>query len=219
MNLTVAGRRGAMPAALLLALGLTAVGVGTAGSAHADAVPPPPASSACNPAVDSAYYDVTTAVTPVVTDFLAVNVGDGTTGQRTETLTQVNSVSTTVNNSLEISASAGPVFVKVEAKVGFSVSDTTSSTSTTTVTTTWNFTKAGYYGLYRGTRKVTGTYVKYICAQTGPATGVWMNALPGGYGTYTTFETPEIGTVVHNCAALEPAGTVRRAAQDRLGAC
>jgi hypothetical protein len=219
VNSSVARRRGAPAAALLLALGVTAVGAVTAGSASAVPLPPPPPTSTCNPAVDSAYYDVTTTVTPVVTDFLAVNVVDGTTGQRTETLSQVDSVSTTVNNSLEISASAGPVFVKVEAKVGFSVSDTTSSTSTSTVSTTWNFTKPGYYGLYRGTRRVDGTYVKYVCAQTGSTTGVWMNALKGGYGTYTTYETPEIGTVAKDCAALEPAGTVRRAAQDRLGAC
>ncbi|MFK0192874.1 hypothetical protein [Kitasatospora sp. NPDC090308] len=219
MSITAVRRRGVLPAALLLCAGLTAAGVVGAERAHADPAPPPPPTTSCDPATDSSYYSVTAVVTPVVTDFLAVNVGDGTTGQRTETLSQVSTVSTTVDKSVEISASAGPVFVKVEAKVGFSVSNTTSSTSTSTVSTTWNFAKAGYYGLYRGTRRVDGTYAKYVCAQTGPATGVWINAQRGGYGTYTTYETPEIGTVTRNCAAPEPAGTVRRAAQDRLGTC
>ncbi|MGA4837344.1 hypothetical protein [Streptomyces sp. G45] len=100
------------------------------------------------------------------------------------------------------------------------MSKTTSSTKTHQITDTWNFNRAGQYGLYRGTRKVEGEYVKYVCAQTGPTTGVWVNAIrDAAYGTFTTFETPEIGTVVRNCAALEPLGTVRRAAQDRLGKC
>lgn len=154
--------------------------------AHAD--PQPPASSSCNPAIDT-DYDVTAQVTPVVTDFLAVNITSGTTGQRTESLTQVDSVSTS-----------------------------TSSTMSTAVTNAWSFNQPGYYELYRGTRRVDGQYVKYVCAQTGSTTGIWVNAVKGGVGTYTTYENPEIGTVVRNCVP-EPAGTVRRVAQDRLGMC
>ncbi|MFC0844076.1 MULTISPECIES: hypothetical protein [Streptomyces] len=202
-------------AGILASAALTATAL-LAAPAHAD--PQPPASSSCNPAVDTVYYDVTAQVTPVVTDFLAVNITSGTTGQRTESLTQVDSVSTTVNQSQQISASFGGLFARVKMKVGFSVSTSTSSTTSTTVTNTWSFNQPGYYGLYRGTRRVDGQYVKYVCAQTGSTTGIWVNAVKGGVGTYTTYENPEIGTVVRNCVP-EPAGTVRRVAQDRLGMC
>lgn len=194
--------------------------VGGLAVAPAHAAPPPPPTGNCNPTVDTMYYDVTTKVTPVITDFLAVTIAEGTTGQRTESLTQLDSVTTTVDRETEIKASAAALFAKVEAKVRFSVSRTTSSTRTHQITNTWNFNRAGQYALYRGTRKVEGEYVKYVCAQTGPTTGVWVNAIRDAtHGTFTTFESPEIGTAVRNCAALEPLGTVRRAAQDRLGAC
>ncbi|MFI6583331.1 hypothetical protein [Embleya sp. NPDC050493] len=215
--MSISARRGAVPAVLAVVVA-TGFGGPTVGTAHADTPPRPPATSSCNPTVDSVYYDVTTRVTPVITDFLPVYIAEGTTGQRTETLTQVDSVATTVDNSEEFSASVGPVFAKVAFKVGFSVSNTKSSTRTNAITNTWNFNKTGYYGLYRGTRRVDGRFVKYICAQTGPTTGIWINAIRGGIGTYTTFETPEIGTVVKNCIP-EPVNTVRRAAQDRLGPC
>ncbi|MFD5088803.1 hypothetical protein ACFWOG_40130 [Kitasatospora sp. NPDC058406] len=145
MNRTVSLRRAAAPAALVL----TAVTVfGALGAGSASATPSRPPTASCNPNLDSVWTDVTAAqVDPVVTDFLAVNIADGTTGQRTETLTQVDSVTTQVNASTEITASTGFLFVKVSAKVGFSVQNTTSTIRTNAITSTWNFNKAGYYGL------------------------------------------------------------------------
>ncbi|MFG2915171.1 hypothetical protein ACGF0D_20095 [Kitasatospora sp. NPDC048298] len=124
-------------------------------------------------------------------------------------------MTTTVDNKTEITASANVLFGKVEAKVGFSVQKTTSSTRSTTVTNTWNFNDPGKYGVYRATRMVTGQYVKFICAETGPTTGIWVNSLPNGPGTFTTYEVPEIGSVA--CAYPEPAGTVRRIVQTLVG--
>ncbi|MFE6869574.1 hypothetical protein ACFVFS_23855 [Kitasatospora sp. NPDC057692] len=189
----------------------------TLGVGAADATPiGRPPTTTCNPATEPVWIEVTASqVDPVVTDFLAVNVANGTTGQRTESLTQVDSVTTTVNRSTEITANFALLFVKVQAKVGFSVQSTTSSTTTSQITSTWNFNNPGYYGLYRGTRRVQGSWVKYLCAETGPNTGVWINALKEGVGTFTTYETPEIGTVV--CTVPEPAATLRRVAQMRLG--
>ncbi|MFE4356908.1 MULTISPECIES: hypothetical protein [Streptomycetaceae] len=200
-------------AAATIIMTLLEIGGIGAGTAHAGARPP---TTSCNPAVDQTWLDVTSLqVDPVVTDFLAVYVAPGTTGQRTETLGRVDSVTTVVNRSTEISVSASVLFVKIEAKVGFSVQKTTSTTTSTTVSTTWNLNQPGYYGLYRGTRRVQGEYAKFVCAQTGPTTGVWINAFPdGGGGSFTTYELPEIGSV--NCAQTEPAGTLRRTAQIRL---
>ncbi|MFF7995805.1 hypothetical protein ACFZDG_39295 [Kitasatospora xanthocidica] len=191
----------------------TSFGLANTTSAAAAPLPEPP-NATCNPSTDTVWNDVlSTKVEAVVTDFSAINVAEGTTGQRSETLTRVDTVTTTVNKNTEIEASASFLFFKVSAKVGFNVQTTTSSTTTTTASNSWYFNKPGYYGLYRGTRKVTGEWVQYTCARAG-STGFWINTTPGGTGTYTTFEVPEQGTV--SCATPEPAGTVRGAARQRL---
>ncbi|MFJ7907314.1 hypothetical protein [Kitasatospora sp. NPDC096204] len=206
--------RRAMASSAALLTAFTSFGLVGATAAAAAPVPAPP-TAFCNPAVDTEWTEVLSSkVEPLVTDFLAVNVADGTTGQRTETLTRVDSVTTTVNNSTTISASAGFLFLKVSAKVGFDVQKTTSSTTTSTVSTTWYLNKPGYYGLYRGTKKVSGEWVQYTCARATGTTGFWVNTSPGGKGTYTTYDVPELGTV--SCASPEPAGTVRGAARQRL---
>ncbi|MBD0669638.1 hypothetical protein BU198_02610 [Streptomyces sp. CBMA156] len=207
-------RRAVMPVAVALSA-LVSAGVLGAGTAQATPLPKPPTTT-CNPSVEPTWVDIMSyRVDPVITDYLSLYIADGTTGQRTDSLTNTDSVSTTVNNSTEIGASLSVLFVKVEAKVGFSVMKTTSTTRTSQITTTWNFNKPGKYGIYRGTRKVQGEWVKYLCAETSPTTGVWINALSGGSGSFTTFEPPEIGTV--SCTTQEPAGTLRRAVQIRVG--
>ncbi|MFB6892241.1 hypothetical protein ACFCX4_23355 [Kitasatospora sp. NPDC056327] len=207
--------RRAVASTAVLLTAVASLGLANAtGAAAATPLAGPP-SGTCNPAVDTVWHDVlTTQVNPVVTDFSAINVTDGTTGQRTQVLTRVDTVTTTVNQNTQISASAGFLFFKVSATVGFSVQTTTSSTTTTTASTTWNLNKPGYYGLYRGTRKVSGEWVEYSCARAG-GIGFWVNTTPNGKGTYTTFEYPEEGTV--SCATPEPAGTLRHAARQRLG--
>ncbi|MFG2910320.1 hypothetical protein ACGF13_35390 [Kitasatospora sp. NPDC048286] len=200
----------AASATAAVALGLSVLGAAPA--AHADTLP-----TFCNPAVDqTAKEPFNVQVTPTVTDFLIVNVAPGTTGQHSDTLTKISSVTTTVDNRTEISASAGPLWLKVEAKVGFSVQKTTSSTTSQTVSDVWNLNDPGRYGLYRGTRVVTGQYVNRVCAQTGPTTGIWVTSSPTP-GTFTTYESPEIGSV--GCAPVQPAGTVRRAAQLLISSC
>lgn len=155
-------------------------------------------------------------VNPVLTHLMTLNIADGTTGQRTYTLTRVNSVSTTFNASVEINAEAGKLFAKVGMKVGFSVQTTKSSTDTETNTMTWNFTKPGYYGLYKGTRQVTGTFQKWICRRVFDQSGAtWLQwTKTGPIGTFTTFANMEEGTV--NCPDVYPAGTLRALAQRSL---
>ncbi|MFE2725862.1 hypothetical protein [Kitasatospora sp. NPDC059327] len=202
-------RRAALTSGLAALIAVTGLGLGAA-PAHAD-----PANPACNPNQDYLWQDIVSArVEPTVTDFLAVAIAPGTTGRYTKTLSEVDSVSTTVNNSLEVTADFKALFVKVSAKVGFSVSSTRASTRTTTVTDTVNFNSPGYYGLYRGTRKVTGEWIQFVCARSGPTTGYWIRTDPGANGTFITFDVPEQGTV--SCAWPEPAGTLRAAARSRL---
>ncbi|WP_406204494.1 hypothetical protein OH807_28925 [Kitasatospora sp. NBC_01560] len=208
--MTSRNRRAVLTSGLAALFAVTGLGLGAA-PAQAD----PPPTPVCNPDRDYLWEDIVSArVDPTVTDFVAVAITPGTTGQYTRTLTEINSVSTTVNNSVEVTAEFKALFAKVSAKVGFAVTDTKSSTRSTSVTDTVNFNSPGYYGMYRGTRKVTGEWVRYICARSGPGTGYWINITPGSPGTFTTFDVPEQGTV--SCAWPEPAGTLRAAARLRL---
>ncbi|MET9400422.1 hypothetical protein [Kitasatospora sp. NPDC002965] len=212
MTTTRKARLRTVAASAITAVAVGLLGLGTAPAAHADPLP-----TLCNPAVDHATTEpLNLQVTPLVTDFLIYNVTAGTTGQHSDTLSRVSSVTTTVDNRTEITASASALFAKVEVKIGFSVQKTTSSTTTQTVSDTWNLISPGRYGLYRGTRVVTGQYVNRICAQTGPTTGIWVTT-SSSPGTFTTYESPEIGSV--GCAPAQPAGTVRRAAQLLISSC
>ncbi|MFD4399833.1 hypothetical protein [Kitasatospora sp. NPDC058397] len=212
MTTTRKPRRRTLAASATTAIAVGLLSLGAAPAAHADTLP-----TLCNPAVDRATTEpFNVQITPTVTDFLIYNVAPGTTGQHTDTLTRVSSVTTTVDNKTEITATASALFAKVEVKVGFSVQKTTSSTTSQTVSDVWNLKDPGRYGLYRGTRVVTGQYVNRICAQTGPTTGIWVTTQPTP-GTFTTYESPEIGSV--GCAPAEPAATVRRAAQLLISNC
>ncbi|MFB7127123.1 hypothetical protein [Kitasatospora sp. NPDC056273] len=206
-------RRRTLAASATTALAVGLLSLGAAPAAHADTLP-----TLCNPAVDRTTAEpVNVQVTPLVTDFLIYNVAPGSTGHHSDILTRVNSATTTVDNKTEITATASALFLKVEVKVGFSVQKTTSSTTSTTVSDTWDLVDPGRYGLYRGTRVVTGQYVNRVCAQTGgPNTGIWVTTSPSP-GTFTTYESPEIGSV--RCAPAEAAGTVRRAAQLLISSC
>ncbi|MFF3001848.1 hypothetical protein ACFVTF_03445 [Kitasatospora sp. NPDC057940] len=85
-------RTAAAAAAATIIMTLLEIGGIGAGTAHAGTRPP---TTNCNPAVDQTWLEVTSLqVDPVVTDFLAVYVAPGTTGQRTETLSRVDSVTT-----------------------------------------------------------------------------------------------------------------------------
>ncbi|MFD0408894.1 hypothetical protein [Kitasatospora sp. NPDC127116] len=203
-------RRTVVTSGVAALVAVTGLGLGAA-PAHADPVPP---TITCDPARDVYWDDIVSArVEPTITDFLAVAIVPGTTGSYTKTLSEVTSVSTTVNSSVEIGTEFKAIFAKVSVKVGFSVSDSQSTTRTTTISETVNFNSPGYYGLYRGTRKVTGQWVRYVCARAG-STGYWINTSPNGPGSFTTFDVPELGTV--SCAHPETPGSLRAAARARL---
>ncbi|MCF6475547.1 hypothetical protein FAF44_45430 [Nonomuraea sp. MG754425] len=99
---------------------------------------------------------------------------------------------------------------KVDAMVNRTVTKTTATTSGETQAITWNFTQPGYYGLYQGTRKVTGEYGSINCDNVGD-TLRWVER-PGG--TYTTFTAVEEGVVT--CADVVPANSLMKKAQQKL---
>jgi hypothetical protein len=197
-------------AAVLSSVALS--GVFLASPARAD--DEPVSGTPCTPG-SSFFYVQAAEVNPVLTHFYSFNVTDGTTGERTYTLSRVNSVTTTIGTSTEISVSGEALFAKVAVKVGFSVQTTTSTTDTESTTMKWNFTKPGYYGMYKGTRAVSGTFRQWYCARSfgSPTLGVWTNR--AGTQPYTTFANVEEGTI--RCGDQVPAGTLREKARLQLG--
>ncbi|WP_147457200.1 hypothetical protein [Micromonospora pisi] len=166
---------------------------------------------------ETAFVVNAVEVNPTLTHFLAVHITSGTTGEHTETLGTVNEVTTQVGASVEISAKGKLLLAEVETKVGFTVQKTTSTTNSTSVTDTWNFSQPGYYGLYKGTRAVEGTWLEYQCyrLQSGGVTTppAWFQV--GGLESYTTFAVMEVGTI--GCTDAPPAGSVRFQARLYLG--
>ncbi|MCF6476298.1 hypothetical protein FAF44_49360 [Nonomuraea sp. MG754425] len=94
--------------------------------------------------------------------------------------------------------------------VNRTVTKTTATTSGETQAITWNFTQPGYYGLYQGTRKVTGEYGSLNCTSIDDSLR-WIER-PGG--TYTTFTAVEEGVVT--CADVVPANSLMKKAQQKL---
>lgn len=179
-----------------------------------------PSFPACNASTaGSREYIVDAAeVNPTVTHFMSINIAPGTTGERTETLSRVNSVSTTIGASTELHSEADAIFAKVAVTVGFSVQRTAASTDTETTTMRWTFNEPGYYGLYKGTRAVAGSFDTWRCVYQvlPPPYGVLQNWIRIPAPTaYTTFDSIEVGTV--RCGDSPPPGTLRLKARLQLG--
>lgn len=90
------------------------------------------------------------------------------------------------------------------------------STGTTAKKITWDFQKPGYYGLYQGTKKVTGTYGSLNCNRVDLGDGTWglRWVEAADRGSYTTYTTLEEGAV--RCEDAVPADSIMRKAQDLL---
>ncbi|MFE6871270.1 hypothetical protein ACFVFS_32520 [Kitasatospora sp. NPDC057692] len=214
MSTTPASTRKRGRTALTTTLGavLMVAGLGL-GTVPAHATPPP--GPACNPDVQTIWDDITSAtVTPKVTEFSSFNVAPGTTGQRTETLTEQENITTSINSSTEFNASYKSTLAEVGVKVGFSVTTGQAHTRITDRTRVLNLNAPGHYGLYRGALQVTGEWSRYLCARSGPGTGYWVNSSATGKGYYVTFGAVDEGTV--ECTQPMPVGTVRWAAQQQL---
>lgn len=159
----------------------------------------------------------TSEVTPTITHFKGWYVTDGSTGTQT-----VNtSVQTTISVSVGLTGNVEGSFAvetlgKVGASLGLNVQMTYTSTSSTSTSVTWNFGNPGYYGLYKGTKKVTGTYGSLNCNRVQQDDGSWALKWIAGAdtGSYTTYTTLEEGAV--RCEDEVPANSIMRKAQDLL---
>ncbi|MFE2295546.1 hypothetical protein [Streptomyces sp. NPDC059452] len=159
----------------------------------------------------------TTEVSPTITHFTGWYVTEGTTGSQTvSTSTQTTiSVAVGVNGNVQGSF-AVEALGSVGASLGLSVQVNYTSTSTVSDSITWNFLQPGYYGLYKGTKKVTGTYGSLNCNRVQQGDGSyalkWVEGPDGG--SYTTYSTIEEGAV--RCEDDVPATSLMAKAQSLL---
>jgi hypothetical protein len=205
---------------MITALTATLLGGGAvaAGAAPAKIQATPAPGTACTADdLGKRFHWIETAeVTPTITHYTAVNVTEGTTGQREYELTQQTVVTTEVNRSAEIGTGAEALLKLVSIKVNFSVKTTKATTATERLKIVWNFNLPGYYGLYKGTRRIEGTHVSLNCAAVSrpgePERTEWVRR-PGG--TFTTFSFIEEGSI--SCNDTVPVGTLRALAKAQLG--
>ncbi|MFD5051136.1 hypothetical protein [Streptomyces tendae] len=162
-------------------------------------------------------YIKTTEVSPTITHFKGWYVTEGTTGQQTVSTdtTTVISVSVGLNDTIETSF-AVEALSDVKATVGLDVKLEYTSTSEESNSVTWNLTQPGYYGFYKGTKKVTGTYGSLNCNRAQQDDGSWaLKWTEGpGSGSFTTFTTLEEGAV--RCQDSVPADSIMARAQTLL---
>lgn len=205
--------RTALLSALVIAAPLT-IGTGTAQAATTT----PVSGAACG--VDDLGRRgpeiVTYQVDPVVTHFLAINVASGTNTEQTYQLQVTDAVMSSVAQDYTLEA-AFSLFTIIQAKAVAHVNVTKQNTHTevTTVGTIWRFLNPGYYGLYKGVLKVTGTVNSLHCLSVADATGARsLRWVPRPAGTFTMFGDSEQGSV--RCEERYPASTVRTAARTTL---
>ena len=147
--------------------------------------------------------------------FLSVHVAPGTTGERAETLNRMTVVSTEFTASMETSPSFNLFGQKLSMKVGFAVKTTKATTDSESTVSRWTFQTPGYYGLYKGTRSVSGTATWFQCVNLGPS-WAWVPAPPMvRIHPFATFSSMEVGTIT--CAQPAPADSVRAKARRQLG--
>ncbi|MFD9909050.1 hypothetical protein [Streptomyces sp. NPDC059063] len=156
-------------------------------------------------------------VEPTITHFKGYFVTAGSTGSQSVKLSTQTQVTVEVGTSTTVTVGfAFKVLVKAETAVNRTVKKTTATTSAEEQTITWNFTQPGYYGLYQGTRKVTGEYGSLNCDRVERGDGTYATQWterPGGQ--YTTFSTIEEGAI--RCEDQVPDGSIMKKAQEILG--
>ncbi|MBZ4318328.1 hypothetical protein [Streptomyces huiliensis] len=159
-------------------------------------------------------YIKSAEVTPTITHFKGWYVTDGSTGSQTvDTSTQETiTVSVGANGNIQGSFQVETLGM-VGGTVGLNVQVSYTHTSSTNKSISWNFQTPGYYGLYEGTKKVTGTYGSLNCNRTDLGGGTYALKWTEGpdTGSYTTYTTLEEGAV--RCEDKVPANSIMAKAQ------
>ncbi|WP_078531035.1 hypothetical protein [Streptomyces sp. PsTaAH-124] len=213
---------GALIAAAMVAVGLAATSAAaTPAVASQTAVTPAVSGQVVQPGQTCTAADLGTRhpviksaeVAPTITHFKGWYVTDGSTGNQsvntntTETISVSVGLNGTVQGSFAVEALGS-----VGASLGLNVQVNYTHTSSTSQTISWNFRQPGYYGVYEGTKKVTGTYGSLNCNRSDAGGLKWTEG--PDTGSYTTFTTLEEGAV--RCEDKVPANSIMAKAQGLL---
>ncbi|MFQ6850709.1 hypothetical protein AAIB46_07370 [Streptomyces sp. 35M1] len=159
----------------------------------------------------------TTEVSPTITHFKGWYVTEGTTGSQTVTTSTQTTISVSVGLNGTVQGSfAVELLGTVGASLGLNVQVTYTSTSSVSNSVSWNFMQPGYYGLYKGTKKVTGTYGSLNCNRVQQGDGSYALKWVEGpdSGSFTTYATMEEGAV--RCEDTVPANSIMAKAKTLL---
>ncbi|MFI6151498.1 hypothetical protein ACIBCA_02240 [Kitasatospora sp. NPDC051170] len=154
-------------------------------------------------------YIKTTEVAPTITHFKGWYVTQGSTGSQSVTTTTQTTITVSVGLENKIEGGFGSEALgKVGTALGMSVKVDFTSTNSESSTVAWNFGQPGYYGVYKGTKKVTGTYGSLNCNRVQQGNGSWaLQWVEGpGSGAFTTYTTLEEGAV--RCEDTVPASSI-----------
>ncbi|WP_106400577.1 hypothetical protein [Actinocorallia populi] len=139
-----------------------------------------------------------TEVAPTITHFKGWYVTQGTAGYQNVTTSTQTTISVSVGLDGEIGGEfAVELLGTVGATLGLNVQVNYSSTSSESTSVSWDFYEPGYYGVYKGTKKVTGTYGSLNCNRVQQGDGSWALKWIEGpdSGSFTTYTTLEEGAV------------------------
>ncbi|MGW3326307.1 hypothetical protein [Streptomyces virginiae] len=216
---------GALIATATAAVGLAATPAAAAPAAPAAAPAAPATGQAVQPGQACTAVDLgkrhpfikSTEVAPTITHFKGWYVTAGSTGYQNVTTSTQSTISVSVGLNGEIKGDfAVEALGTVGAMLGLNVQVNYSSTSSESTSVSWNFNDPGYYGVYKGTKKVTGTYGSLNCNRVQQGDGSWALKWIEGpdSGSYTTYTTLEEGAV--RCEDKVPANSIMRKAQGLL---
>ncbi|MFH7596420.1 hypothetical protein WDV06_15130 [Streptomyces racemochromogenes] len=213
------GGLGALIATATAAVGLAATPAAATPAAPAASGQTVQAGQACTAADLGKRHPIikSTEVTPTITHFKGWYVTQGSTGYQNVTTSTQTTISVSVGLNGEIKGDfAVEALGTVGAMLGLNVQVNYSSTSSESTSVSWNFNDPGYYGVYKGTKKVTGTYGSLNCNRVQQSDGSWALKWIEGpdSGSYTTYTTLEEGAV--RCEDKVPANSIMRKAQGLL---
>ncbi|MEV4924848.1 hypothetical protein [Streptomyces roseoverticillatus] len=152
-------------------------------------------------------------VAPTITHFKGWYVTEGSTGNQSVSTNTTETISVSVGLNGTVQGSfAVEALGSVGASLGLNVQVNYTHTSSTSQSISWNFRQPGYYGLYEGTKKVTGTYGSLNCNRSDAGGLKWTEG--PDTGSYTTYTTLEEGAV--RCEDKVPANSIMAKAQGLL---
>ncbi|MFI6502917.1 RICIN domain-containing protein [Nonomuraea typhae] len=154
---------------------------------------------------------------PEVTHFKGYFVTTGSNVDQQVTLMEQTVITVAVMNNVQVTANFDfSALFKAQALVQHQVTKTTATTKMFQEVITWRFTQPGFYGVFKGTRRVTGTMSTLNCGLVSQTDGTrrleWM-VRPGG--SFTTFGPLNEGAV--RCEDVVPERSVMKEAQRMLG--